>query len=197
MTRSSLLTFAHEVVRDTAFADPLMLLWAAHKADATARFANILRRCIADDGASADSVDAAALGVRVVGDGPLYVALFTMPRPAAVAECFFVGVAVVIPDDLLAAAPADAPGRDALERALATLMSASTLEQRQAVHVPMRMFMLEYAVDVDGAAGAALCEWHNDGIVFRRTAHGVAVDVDADAFVDAIATACVAPTAQA
>ena len=173
------------MLRDTALADPLFLLWAAQRDDALARFSNIWRRC-ADAG---DAIEPDGLSVAVHGEGPLYVALWTLPRPTEVIECFYVAVLVVVPDALLDDAEreaADVVAKDRLERALKVLVGSTTPEARAAWPVPVRYFTLELGMNLDESARTVLCEWQREEHGPRHVNYGDGPDATEDAFLAAV-----------
>ncbi len=164
--------FAHGVLRDISLSDPLFLLWAAHREGASTHFQNIWRRFEADEAPSRSAVDPITddalreLHVEVVGTGPVYTALMTLPRPDAPGECFYCATLVVVPDALVESAQAEAhdvPAKDALDRALSVVVGSTTPEGRGQWAVPVRFFTLEQgAPDPDDAQGSATCvlgEW--------------------------------------
>jgi len=163
MARPQHATFAHDVLRDSALADPLFFLWACHRDDATERFTNIWRRC-----AGAEPIDEAGLSVSVHGDGPIYLALITLPEATEIIEAHYVAVVVVVPHELLDDAEQQAPtlpAKSRLERALKVILGSTTPEARAGWGVPVRYFTLERGMHLDEATTprTVLCEWRVEG----------------------------------
>lgn len=187
MARGQHAFFAHEVLRDTALADPLFFLWAAHRDDAVARFANIWRRC-AEAG---EPIEPEGFAVEVRGEGPLYLALFTLPPPEQPIECFFVAVLVIVPDALLDDAEREAPelpAKDRLERALKIIVGSTTPEVRAGWPVPVRYFTLEKGLHLDGGERTVLCEWERHDTGPRHANYGDGPPPEAEAFLAAVTT---------
>ena len=185
MARGQHAFFTHEVVRDSALADPLFFLWAAHRDDAVERFSNIWRRC---EGAG-DPCAPDGLAVEVRGEGPLYLALMTMPRPEQPIEAYFAAALVVVPEELLADAERqapDVPAKDRLERALKIIVGSTTPEVRAGWPVPVRYFTLEHGLNLDGAARTVLCEWERHEAGPRHANYGDGPPADAEAFLAAV-----------
>lgn len=186
MARAQHAFFVHECLRDSALADPLMFVWAAHKDDATERFANIWNRCAA----AGDAAEPVGLAVEVAGEGPLYVAVVTLPQPLHPIEAHFAAAAVVIPDELVDEVERDAPdvpARDRLDRALKVIVSGTNEEARAAWNVPVRFFTLEHSLRVDGGPRTVLGEWVQGDSGARHLNHGDGPAADVGSFLDAIA----------
>lgn len=164
MARGQHAFFVHECLRDSALADPLLFLWAAHRDDAADRFANIWRRCEP----AGDAEDPVGLAVEVAGTGPLYVVMVTLPAPIHPIEAWYAAAAIVVPDELLDEVErdaADVPAADRLERALKVLVSGTTEAARAGWNVPARFFTLEHSLTVDGSPRTVVAEWqqHDSG----------------------------------
>lgn len=186
MARGQHAFFVHECLRDSALADPLMFLWAAHREDATERFANIWDRC-------AEAGDAQApegLAVEVAGTGPLYIALITLPTPLHPIEAHFAAAAVLVPDELVDEVERDAPdvpARDRLERALKVMVTGTTEEARAGWKVPVRFFTLEHSLNAEGGPRTVFAEWEARETGPRHLNYGDGPAPRLDAFIEAIA----------
>lgn len=188
MPRGQHAFFTHEVLRDSALADPLFFLWAAHRDDAVARFTNIWRRC-AEAGEPVEPIEPDGFAVEVRGEGPLYLALFTLPLPEQPIECFHVAVLVVVPEALLEDAEQqapDVPAKDRLERALKIIVGSTTPEVRAGWPVPVRYFTLEKGQNLDGSDRTVLCEWERHETGPRHENFGDGPAPDPEAFLAAV-----------
>ena len=185
MARGQHAFFVHECLRDSALADPLFFLWAAHHDDAANRFTNIWRRC-AEAG---EPTEPDGLSVTVTGTGPVYVAVFTLPVPEHVIEAHFAAAMVVVPAQLLDDAEQQAPempAKDRLEKALKVVVGGTTPETRQGWNVPVRYFTLEKGQTIDGGDRTVLCEWAMHDTGPRHVNFGDGPDATAEAFLHAV-----------
>ncbi len=185
MARGQHAFFVHECLRDSALADPLLFLWAAHRDDAAERFANIWRRCAQ----AGDAEEPTGLAVDVAGNGPLYVVLITLPTPLHPIEAHYAAAAVVVPDELLDEVDrdaADVPAKDRLERALKVVVTGTNEQARGAWNVPARFFTLEHSLTLDGAARTVFAEWQAQQTGPRHVNFGEGPPPSAEAFLAAI-----------
>ena len=185
MARGQHAFFVHECLRDSALADPLLFIWAAHRDDASERFANIWQRCAA----AGDAADPVGLAVEVAGTGPLYVVVVSLPTPIHPIEAWFAAAAIVIPDTLLDEVERDAgdvPAKDRLERALKVVVTGTTEEARAAWNVPVRFFTLEHSLTVDGSPRTVLGEWQAAATGAKHLNHGDGPDASVGSFLQAI-----------
>jgi hypothetical protein len=129
------------------------------------------------------------LSVTVTGTGPVYIALFTLPAPEHPIEAYFAAAMVVVPEQLLDDAEAEAPdlpAKDRLERALKVVVGGTTPETRQGWNVPVRYFTLERGLTADGGDRTVLCEWAMHDTGPRHLNFGDGPDAGADAFLHAV-----------
>jgi hypothetical protein len=178
--------FAHGVLRDAVLHDPILFLWASRLPDGVDKLKNIFRTCAHP---SEPEIASDAIEIRVDERAPLYTVVVTLPPPEQMTEAYFAAAFIVVPNELVSEINrlnANLPARDALDRALKTLVASMSEAERAQLGFRVRYFTLEHSVNVlDGSAHTVLGGWRREKGGTSHVNFGAGPPADRDAFIDA------------